>query len=273
MLKLLAITLLTSSLAYASNSAKDVKNFLTKTFKNNPAIENIEIKVTNEVPLKEHKNWTAYYVELSAVVKKGKRKVSQKMVWFTDGDVIAKDLFDINKAIDLKESVALKFKDEYYSKANLIYGDENARHKVVIFSDPLCPFCQRFVPSALEYMKKDPQKFAVYYFHFPLPNLHPASVELVKAATALEFKGGKDVALRIYKIKVNPREKSQEKILKAFNKAMGSNITLKEMNDTKVLKHLKHDLDVADDMMVNGTPTMFFDGKKDKSKNKYKTAK
>jgi len=273
MLKLLATTLLLSSLAYAGDSSKLVEKFLTKTFGNNPNIGSIKAKVTNTIPVKGQDGWNAHFVELNAVVKKDKRKVTQKMVWFSDGNVVTKELYDVNNGVDLKDLVSLPFKDEYYTKANLIYGNENAKHKVVIFSDPLCPFCRKFVPEAINYMKKDPNKFAIYYFHFPLPSLHPAAVELVKAATALEFKGRKDVVLDLYKVKVNAREKSQAKILEAFNKSMKSNITLSEMNAIAVLKHLKKDLDVADSVMVGGTPTMFFDDKQDKTKSKYKTAR
>jgi len=272
MLKLLAITLLLSSLAQA-DSSKAVKDFLQKNFGENPAIESIDIKVTNSISVKNQGDWRAYFITVNAILKKDSRKVEQKMLWFSDGKVVTKELYNLNNGTDLKDLVSLPFKDEYYSKSNLIYGNENATHKVAIFSDPLCPFCRKFVPSAIEYMKKQPNKFAIYYYHFPLPGLHPAAVELVKAATALEMKGKKDVVLRLYKVTVDPREKSQETILKAFNKEMGSSITLKEMNDTKVLQHLMKDLDISGALMVGGTPTMFFDGKLDKTKNKYKTVK
>lgn len=272
MLKLLAITLLLSSFAQA-DSSKTVKDFLQKNFGNNPGIKSIDIKVTNTISIKGQRDWKAYFVTLSAVLKKDNREVSQKMLWFSDGKVITKELYDVNKGMDLKDLVSLPFKDEYYSKANLIYGNENAKYKVAIFSDPLCPFCKKFVPDAINEMKKEPNKFAIYYYHFPLAGLHPAAVELVKAATALELKGAKDVVLKLYNVKVNARETKQGVILDAFNKAMGSNITLKEMNSLEVLQHLERDLDISEDMMVGGTPTMFFDGKLDKTKIKYKTAK
>ena len=272
MLKLLAITLLLSSIAQA-DSSKLVKDFLQKNFGHNPAIKSIDIKVTNTISIKGQRDWKAYFVTLKAVLKKDKRAVSQKMLWFSDGKVVTKELYDLNTGKDLKDLISLPFKNEYYSKANLIYGNANAKHKVAIFSDPLCPFCRKFVPSAIKFMKKEPNKFAIYYYHFPLPGLHPASIELVKAATALEMRGEKDVVLNLYKVKVNPREKSQEKILAAFNETMGSHITIKEMNALEVLQHLARDLDIAEDMMVGGTPTIFFDGKIDKQKNKYKTAK
>jgi len=122
-------------------------------------------------------------------------------------------------------------------------------------------------------MKKYPKKFAVYYYHFPLPSLHPAAVELVNAAVAVELKGRKNVVLDLYKVKVDPKEKSVEKILAAFNKVMNSNIRMYDLMQKDVIKHIKSDLIIADALMVQGTPTIFFDGKQDKTKTKYKKVK
>lgn len=270
MLKLLAITLLLNSYLYAQSSEKLVESFLQKNFSNNPSIKSISVKVTNTVEIKEQSPWKAYFVKLDAVLKKEDREVVQQMLWFSDGKVVTKELYDLSSGQDMKDLVSLPFKDEYYSKSNLIYGNEDAKHKVVIFSDPLCPFCRSFVPTALNYMKKEPEKFAVYYYHFPLPSLHPAAVELVRAATALELKGAKDVVLNLYKVKVDAKEKSIEKILKAFNEVMNSNIKESDIVGMDVAQHLRKDLETANNLMVQGTPTMFFNGKLDKTKNKFK---
>lgn len=273
MLKLLAITLLINSLSEAASSEKLVESFLHKNFKNNPNIKSMRINITNTIEVNNQAPWMAYFVKLDAILKKDDRKVSQKMLWFSDGKRVTKELYDLKSGQDIKELVSLPFKDEYYSKSNLIYGNEDARHKVVIFSDPLCPFCRSFVPAAINYMKKDPKKFAVYYYHFPLPSLHPAAVELVKAAAVLELKGVKDVVLNLYKVKVDAKEKSIDKILEAFNKVMNSNVKASDLNSEEVMSHIQRDLIIADEVMVQGTPTMFFDGKKDKTKNKFKEAK
>ncbi len=274
MLKLLAtIAVLSSLLTAADSSYERVEEFLEKSFSNNQNIKSIKIKVTNKIAVKERSGWNAYFVELDAVLKKDGRQVVQKMIWFSDGKVITKELFDLESGKDMGDFVSLPFKNEYYNKANLICGNENAKHKVVIFSDPLCPFCRQFVPEAIEYMKKEPNKFAVYYYHLPLESLHPSAVELIKAAIALELKGAKDVVLNLYKVNVDPKEKSNDVILKEFNKVMNSNITMVDLMSSEVLKHLQNDLKVADALMVNGTPTVFLDGIVDKTKMKYKEAK
>ncbi len=273
MLKLLATTLLLSSFLQADSSEKEVEDFLKKSFSTNPNIKSIKIKVVDKMEPRGHEEWSAYVVELDAILKKDNRQLTQKMIWYSNGEVITKELFDLKSAKDMNDLVAIPFKEEYYNKANLISGNENAKHKVVIFSDPLCPFCRQFVPEAIEYMKKEPNKFALYYYHFPLESLHPAAVELTKAAIALELKGAKDVVLNLYKVQVDPKERRNEVILEAFNKTMNSKINMVDLMSSEVNKHFANDLKVADALMVKGTPTLFFDGAIDKTKMKYKEVK
>ena len=272
MLKLLTIILLLSSLVKADAIGEKIENFLEKTYAANPSVKSLKVKMTSKTKVKDKKNWTAYFMEISAVLKDN-RKVKQQMVWFSNGEIFSKELFDVKTETPMSDYVAIEFKNEYYKKENLIYGDENARNKIAIFSDPLCPFCRSFVPRVINEMKKEPKRYAIYYYHLPLESLHPAAVDLVKAAVALEMKGGKNVVLNLYKVKVNAKEKDTKKILKAFNKVMKSNITLKDINSKKVQKHIKDDLKIAEALMVNGTPTMFVNNKLDKSKRKYKEAK
>lgn len=268
MLKLLAIILLSTSLVQASVANEKIENFLHKNFKNNPNISSVKVKVSSKTNVKKMPDWNAFIVDVDAILK-DKRKVKQKMIWFSNGVVITPDLIDMKTKKSLKDSVSPKFEDKYYKKENFIYGNSNSKHKIVIFSDPLCPFCRAYVPKAIEYMKNKPDEFAVYYYHFPLPSLHPASVELTKAAIAAEMQGRKDVVLKLYKLKIDSHERDVSKILSAFNKVMGTNITKKDIQDPRVVKQYNQDQTIADDVMVQGTPTVFFDGEKDKSKKKY----
>ena len=271
MLKLLSITLLLSSIAFAQNTSEKIVDFLEDKFMENPRLKSVDVSVIDVVPLTQLKGWKAYIVDVNAVIKRGNKKIKQKMIWFSDGRVITKELSDMRDGSNITELVKPKFKPEYYTKENLIYGNTDAKHKVAIFSDPLCPFCKGYVPGALKYMKKYPDTFAVYYYHFPLERLHPASVHLVKMAAAAEQKGVKDVILKLYNVKVNAREKDIKKILAAFNKAVGTNLTEADINTKAVLKQVNHDYDIADKVMVGGTPTVYFDGKVDHSKKKYLT--
>ena len=270
MWKLLATTLLLSSLAYAQSASDNVSDFLEDQFSSNERLKSVDVKIDSVVPVKEVKGWNAYIVDVKAVLKQRPKKIiNQKMIWFSNGDVITKDLVDLKSGQNLLEVVKPQFKDAYYRPENLIYGNKDAEHKIVIFSDPLCPFCKGFVPGALQNLKKEPNKFAVYYYHFPLLRLHPASGTLVKAAVAAELQGVKNVILRLYTVKVNPREKDVNKILAAFNKVEGTKITVADINSEAVKKQTKNDVDVARDLMVAGTPTVYLDGKIDNTKKKY----
>jgi len=273
MLRLLATTLLLSSFAYA-DASDQVEDFLTEQFSKNPNLRSVEVHIDEIRKLQEPKNWSAYIVTVNAVIKKEKNgKVKQKMVWFSDGNIITQNLTNMQSGQTLTDMIKPNFKDAYYKETNLIYGNANARHKVAIFSDPLCPYCKKFVPKAIKEMQKDPQKYAIYYYHLPLTRIHPASSTLIKVITAAELQGVKDVLLKAYAVELNPREKSEIKILAAFNKAVGTKITLTDIKSPAVLKQIKFDATVANDMMVAGTPTLYVDGKIDRTKNKYKKVK
>ncbi|MEA1956404.1 MAG: thioredoxin domain-containing protein [Campylobacterota bacterium] len=281
MLKLSLTILLLSSTLFASTPENDLKEFLEKKFKNNPKIISLKVDIVDkniikEIEVKDKKNsWYAYVIKVHATVKNNDKKnqtLTQKMIWFSNGTIITPEFIDMDTGDSLKDDFP-SFEDSYYKAENLIYGNKNAKHKVAIFSDPLCPFCRSFIPKAIKEMKKQPNKFAIYYYHFPLPRLHPSAVELSYAAIAAELQGKKDVVLNLYKVKVNAHEKDVKKILKAFNKTVGTNITEDDIKSLKVKEQYEFDQKVAEAVMVAGTPTIFFDGKLDKSKKKYQKVK
>lgn len=275
MLKLLATTLLLSSILNAGSSVSDkVEDFLGDQFGDNKNIKTIDVKVSDIVPLKELKGWNAYIVDVEATLKnKPKELIKQKMIWFSNGEIVTKELTSMISGESLADSVKPSFKKEYYKKENLISGNADAEHRVAIFSDPLCPFCKQLVPVAIKEMSKRPEKFAVYYYHFPLPRLHPAAVPIVKAAIVAEQQGYKDVVLKMYDIKVNAKEMDVKKVLAAFNKVVGSKIVPQDLLKPEVLKQEQFDQEVANNVMVSGTPTVYFDDKVDKTKKMYKKVK
>ncbi len=275
MLKLLAITVLSSSLLFSSATNAEIEEFLKEQFSGNKGLSSINVKVVEVMKLDRLKGWDAFIVSVEANMKQQNKskKVKQRMIWFSNGDAVTRDLIDLQTGESFIDLVKPEFKPEYYKKENLIYGNANAKHKVAIFSDPLCPFCRSFVPAAIQMMKKRPDTFAIYYYHFPLERIHPAAIPLVQAAVAAELKGVKDVVLNMYKVEVDPREKNINKILAAFNKTMKSNIKVADLSKREVLLHLNSDMDVAENLMVGGTPTLYFDGKVDNTKRKHEKVK
>jgi protein-disulfide isomerase len=274
MLKLLATTLLLSSFLYANTTSEKVEQFLEDQLESNSRIVDVNVTVVEVKPLKQLKGWDTYIVAVEAILKdKPKETIKQQMIWFSNGQVITKELNELSTGDSFTEMVKPNFQDAYYTKKNLVYGDADAKHKIAIFSDPLCPFCTDFAPKALSYMKKYPKTFAVYYFHYPIIRIHPASGVIVRAAIVAENQGIKDVTINMYKTKINPRERNIKKILVAFNKAVGSNVTQKEINAPYVKKQLVHDNEIARKVFVAGTPTIYVDGKIDKTRKLYKSMK
>ncbi|SFV51425.1 hypothetical protein MNB_SM-7-312 [hydrothermal vent metagenome] len=260
-----------------------LEEYLTNQIENNPAVKEGSAKVIDTKPLKEVPGWSAYIIDLDVTLKHNDKKLHQKSVLFGNGRYITNDLTDIRTGDSLKDKIKPKFDHANYTQKHLLSGSQESKHKIVIFSDPLCPFCRRYVPKAIKDMQQDPKKYAIYYYHLPLPRIHPASVVLVKAMIAAELKGEKVDMLKLYQ-EIQPNnpkkanyvaygERDAKKILKVFNKVMGTHLTLKDINSKEVKKRLKEDEQIATDMMVAGTPTVYFDDEYDKTKQKYKSAK
>jgi thiol:disulfide interchange protein DsbC len=273
---------LLGSCAYAETAKKGVETqeqkvlgFLKNMIGRNPNIISLDVSIVNKIPLDEPKGWDAYVIMLDGKVKAQgqERPVKQQQIYFVNGDIMTPELHNIRLKRRVNELISPAFSDAFYSKDNLIYGSADAKHKVVIFSDPLCPFCRRYVPEALNEMKAQPETYAVYYYHLPLAALHPAAVALTKAAIVAEQQGVKEVVLNLYKVQINSKETDEKKILDAFNATLGTKITVEQIHAKAVEEQARHDQGVAMKMMVSGTPTVFFDGKKDPSKTQYKQFK
>lgn len=273
MQKLSATLLLCASLYGATDA--EVVTFLKKGIGGNPSISNLQVEINGKQPIAAMKGWQAYFVSIEADVKQGNdtRHINQNGTYFVNGDIIAPELVNVKTGERYNDLIAPGFNAAYYSKANLVSGNANAEHKVAIFSDPLCPFCKRYVPEALAYMAKYPKTFAVYYYHFPLAQLHPAAVALSKAAIAAELAGVENVALKMYQVDINANERDEQKIVDAFNKVFKTKFTPADLKKSSVLKQFEFDQKAVSSMMVNGTPTVFFDGQKDSKKMKYKDVK
>jgi len=270
----LSATLLLCANVFAASDA-EVLAFLKKGIASNPNVSNVELDINSKKAVPGMKGWQAYFVAIEADVKQGteNRHINQNGTYFISGDMLATELVNVKTGERYNDTLAPDFPTQFYTKNNLISGSANAKYKVAIFSDPLCPFCRRYVPEALSYMEKYPAVFGVYYFHYPLPTLHPAAVTLTKAAIAAEQANMDNVVLRLYTVDVNANEKDEGKILDAFNKTFKTKLSLADIRRPSVIKQFESDQKAAQNAMVAGTPTVFFDGKKDQSKTKYKEIK
>lgn len=269
--KLLSATLLLSVSLYA-NSDNSVIEFEKKRVSQNPNVKlnEVSINTKKELPLA---GWSGYIMDVKVNVQ-GK-DINAKDILFSDGKYISLDLIDVETGKSLKDLVTPNLSENYHDKSKLIAGNHNAKDKIVIFSDPLCPFCIDYIPEVIKYVQKNSDSIALYYYHFPLLGLHPAAGILVKLVDVAKHKGIKDAELKVYQIDwekhFDAKSTDEKKILEAFNKEFKTSIKLEEIKTDKVSEVIEKDILMGEEVMVSGTPTIFINGVKDTSRLKYET--
>ncbi|AXX88129.1 protein disulfide isomerase [Malaciobacter marinus] len=269
--KILFISLFLITSISANSIDDKILEFEKNRFSNNKRVEikNLSINFKKSLSVK---NWYGYIIDIDAKI--ADKNVKAKDIVFSNGTVVSPDLFDIKTGNSLKEMMTLPLTSKYYDKKRLIAGNHNAKDKIVIFSDPLCPFCLDYVPDIIKFVNKNSQNIALYYYHFPLLQIHKAANALSKAMLVASNKGVKDVTLKVYEADFDPyfnsNETDEKKILNAFNKVLKTNIKLDEIQSKEIQKEIETDILMGEYVMVEGTPTIFVNGEQDKTKNKYK---
>lgn len=268
--KILSLSVILSASLFANDST--VVDFEKKRVAQNPNVKVKDVKVNTkkDLPLA---GWNSYILDVEAIVQEKSLKV--KDILFSNGDYIALDLIDAKTGKSLKDLVTPNLTSNYYDKTKLIAGNHNAKDKIVVFSDPLCPFCMEYIPEVINYVNKNSDSIALYYYAFPLVQIHPASEALSKIIEVAKNKGVKDIELKAYKTDwetyFSPKENDEKKILEAFNKELKTNIKLEEIASKDINEKLSKDMSMGEEVMVTGTPTIFVNGVKDTTRELYKT--
>ncbi|MFW2585036.1 DsbA family protein [Aliarcobacter butzleri] len=268
--KILSLSVILSATLFANDNT--VIDFEKKRVAQNPnvKVKDVKVNVKKDLPLA---GWNGYILDVEAIVQEKSLKV--KDILFSNGDYIALDLIDAKTGKSLKDLVTPNLTSNYYDKTKLIAGNHNAKDKIVVFSDPLCPFCMEYIPEVINYVNKNSDSIALYYYAFPLVQIHPASEALSKIIEVAKNKGVKDIELKAYKTDwetyFSPKENDEKKILEAFNKELKTNIKLEEIASKDINEKLSKDMSMGEEVMVTGTPTIFVNGAKDTTRELYKT--
>ena len=189
-----------------TNSNFDIVGFVKKHLIRNPNIKLNSVEILGSKTLKQSPDWKAYMVLMD--ISYGKRehvKIPEIVFANAKSNLVTLKMIDAKTGKDLTREIKPTLPSSYYNDAHLVAGNKNAPHKMVVFSDPQCPFCKNFVPNVLKEIKANPDKVALYYYNKP-----------------------------------------------------------------EIKKAVKDDIDAATRMMVGGTPTVYFDGKFDAGRSKYK---
>jgi len=264
----MASLVVASSLFATVDIDKKVFAFEKQRFLANQGITISEVKIFKKKKLSVD-GWYGYVLRIKANVP-GRGVVSGEDTLFSNGKVVAPELLSMKDGTSFKSVLEAKVTNSYYKKENLIAGNPDAKNRVVIFSDPLCPACVATLPSVIKKVTDNPKEIALYYYHFPLLQLHPAADTVSKAMVVLRKKGIKDVEMKIYTTNFSQyfssKEKDPAKILAGVNKVFGTKITLKEINAIDVGNEVKGDVIMGKQVRIQGTPTIFVNGTNDKTR-------
>ena len=274
MLKLLTIlSLLSISLLANEKIDTTILEYEKKKISSILKRQKIELNNVTIVLKKDLKQegWYGYVFNLEFTVK-GK-KLSQNDTLFTNGKLITPELIDSQTKRSFKDKMYPTLGKKYFEKSHLIAGDVNAKHSLVLFSDPLCPICLDEVPTIIKNVLDNPKNIALYYYHLPL-DMHPTARTLSKASMIATKMGIKNVDYKVYTTNFSNfydgyAEQDNQKALNHFNKVFKTNITMSQINDKNLNKKLEDDIKMSEEAFVSGTPTLFLDGEIDKTRMKY----
>ena len=247
---------------------KQLVNYVKKAVVKNPQVK---VKGVTVIESKTHEQLPGWTILLTTMDLEYQKKDihAPEMMFIKDG-MITGHLVDLKTGSDYRDTIKPSVPASYYDDAHLLLGNKDAAHKVLIFSDPQCPFCQEIVPAIFKAAKENPTKIAVYYYHLPLLRIHPVSDVLTRVMHLAQHEGKTDVVEKIYTLKIAAQEKDIKKILAAVKKHTGYSVTAAQVNAKSVKAAVKADADAAGRMMVSGTPTIYIDGHWDKMRDGYK---
>ena len=270
MSKLLMSTVLAT--VTLSANAQPENKLLVKYVKRS-VVKNPQVKVKGVTVLESKTDerlpgWTILLTTMDLEYQK-KEIHAPEMMFVKDG-LITGHLVNLKTGNDYRDEIKPSVPQSYYDDAHLFFGNKDAEHKVLIFSDPQCPFCQEVVPEIFKAAKENPTKIAVYYYHLPLLRIHPVSDVLTRVMHVAQHEGKMDVVEKIYSLKINPRETDMTKILAAVKSHTGYSVTAAQVDAKEVKAAMHADELAASKMMVSGTPTIYVDGKWDKMRDGYK---
>ena len=273
MSKLLSLAVITTLTINAGTDEDDVKDYVKKHMIKNEKVKVSKVDIISTKTLDEPKGWEVFFLNIHANVKKSPTvydKVTVPETLFVKDGYTVPTLINLETGEDYKSSLKPELSKDLYDEKHLVAGNKDAKHKLVVFSDPQCPFCQTKVPEIYKAVTENPETFALYYYHFPLLRIHPVSDIITRAMVVEQHKGNAAKAMEFYSLKINPREVNATKVLGMLKEKYSVSITEKEINTEEVSKEIIFDREMATKSMVSGTPTVYVDGVWDPSRNKYK---
>lgn len=248
-------------------SKEDVEHYFKHSLIQNPSYELQDIEIIESVVL-PMVGWYLYFVEAEFLVN-GK---SDKMTipFFSNGNVISGSLYDMERHMEYRNRFKPSVPDNLYSDEHIIAGDKKAKHKILVFADPLSYHSRKIITPLFEAVKENPKEMVLYYYHKPMDSEHPASYLLEAVMNRAQKEGRMDVFFGMYNFEIKPLSNVKD-ILSQIEKELGYKVTEKDLEkDVETQNRLEGDIRAQARLIVQNSPTIFIDGEWDASMEKYK---
>jgi protein-disulfide isomerase len=152
-------------------------------------------------------------------------------------------------------------------------GKATARVTLVEFSDFQCPYCARAVPAVKEIESAYPNDVRVVWKHFPL-SFHANAMPAALAAEAAREQGGAAKFWAMHdKLFANQASLSPD-AYERYARELGLDVARfrRDMSDPKLKARVQDDMQLAQKVGVNGTPTFVVNGERVVGSNALRTA-
>jgi protein-disulfide isomerase len=272
------VLLILISLTFNLNamSEMEVKRYMKKYIEKKMHSPVKKIDVISKYHIDEVPDWEVYFLSMRIdITLGGKTKTTTvPQTIFTKGEKITFKLMkkgmNGEKNINYAKLLKPKVPKSAYDDAHFIAGSKKAPHKILVFSDPFCPYCQTKVPEVLQVVKANPKTYGLYYYHLPLLKIHPAAKLVTRAMHLFHKEKDIDKMMALYDLFLEPTETDPKEIIQAIKEKTGVTFTKKQLS-TKALKDaIAVDLKMRKQLQVTSTPTIFIDGKWDRKRENYK---
>lgn len=269
-IKIFLVTILFTLQTHAVSDA-GVRHYVKQYLENKTKSPINKIETISHYVVDDTNGWEVYFLSLTMNIntEQGYQERKVPQVVFTKGNKISFSLKDEDDQ-GYENLLKPKVPKEAYDDAHFLVGSKKAPHKILVISDPFCPFCQELIPEMIEMVQDNPKVFGLYYYHLPLLRIHPASDVTTRAMHIFHQRGDVRNLKLLYHLLIDPRQTDERVILKAIKDKTGVTFTQKQIHARDIQKALDFDLDMKERLMVTGTPTIFIDDVWDPTRFRYK---
>lgn len=157
------------------------------------------------------------------------------------------------------EVLRLEFIEDVATEGHPSKGSEKAQVTIAVFDDYECPYCARLEPQLKQILERYPQQVRLVIKQFPLKS-HPQAMPAAKAALAAHRQGK---FWEMHEKLFQKQKELNEAKIKELAQSLGLDMGRfdKDMKDPEIERMIQKDLQNGFQVRVQGTPTVFVNGK------------